>query len=57
MHLDSDPTDGQRCRKELKEIIERNKMNWDFIESVEFEEHQGRGLSKDRSRVLELVEK
>ena len=25
------------AEKELKEIIERNKMNWDFIESVEFE--------------------
>ena len=26
-----------RRREELKEIIERNKMNWGFIESVEFE--------------------
>jgi flavorubredoxin len=24
-------------RRELAEIVERNKMNWNFLESVEFE--------------------
>jgi len=46
------------AEKELKEIIERNKMNWDFIESVEFEgapkeEH----LAKVEAGVLELIKR
>lgn len=46
------------AEKELKEIMERNNMKWDFIESVEFEgapkeEH----LVKAGERVLELLEK
>ena len=36
--LDSDLMDGLAvAEKELKEIMERNKMKWDFVESVEFE--------------------
>ncbi len=46
------------AEKELKEIIERNNMKWDFIDSVEFEgapkeEH----LEKIEKAVLELIEK
>ena len=46
------------AEKELKEIVERNKMNWDFIESVEFEgapkeEH----LAKVEAGVLELIKR
>jgi len=44
------------AEKELKEIIERNKMNWNFIESVEFE---GAPTEEDFARleakVLELI--
>jgi anaerobic nitric oxide reductase flavorubredoxin len=44
--------------RELAEIMERNKMNWDFIESVEFE---GAPKEEDFARieagVLELIEK
>ena len=46
------------AEKELKEIIERNKMNWDFIESVEFEgAPKEEDLAKLETKVLELVEK
>jgi len=46
------------AEKELKEIIERNKMNWDFIESVEFEgAPREEDLVKIEAGVLELVEK
>ena len=46
------------AEKELKEIVERNKMNWDFIVSVEFEgtpkeEH----LAKVEAGVLELIKR
>lgn len=46
------------AEKELKEIIERNNMKWDFIESVEFEgapkeEH----LVKIEAAVRDLIEK
>jgi len=46
------------AERELAEIMERNKMNWDFIESVEFE---GAPKEEDFARieagVLELIEK
>ncbi|NLC68044.1 MAG: FprA family A-type flavoprotein [Clostridiaceae bacterium] len=46
------------AEKEMKEIIERNKMNWDLIESVEFE---GMPREEDLVRVeagiLALIEK
>jgi len=46
------------AEKEIKEIIERNKMNWDFIESVEFEgAPKEEDLLKIESKVLELIEK
>jgi len=46
------------AEKELKEIIERNKMNWDFIESVEFEgAPKEEDLVKVEARILELIEK
>jgi len=46
------------AEKELKEIIERNKMNWDFMESVEFEGAPKEGdLAKLEAKVLELVNK
>jgi len=46
------------AEKELKEIIERNKMNWDFIESVEFEgAPKEEDLIKVEARILELIEK
>ena len=46
------------AEKELKEIIERNKMNWDFIEPVEFEgAPREEDLVKIEAGVLELVEK
>jgi len=46
------------AEKELSEIMERNRMNWDFIESVEFEgapkeEH----FKKVEAGVLELIKK
>ena len=46
------------AEKELNEIMERNKMNWDFIESVEFEgAPKEEDLIKVEARVLELIEK
>ena len=46
------------AEKELKEIVERNNMKWDFIESVEFE---GAPKEEDFARleagVLQLLEK
>ena len=46
------------AEKELKEIIERNKMKWDFIESVEFEgAPKEEDLNKVEAGVLELIEK
>ena len=44
--------------KELSEIIERNKMNWDFIESVEFGgAPKEEDFNKVEAGVLELIEK
>ena len=46
------------AEKELSEIMERNKMNWDFIESVEFEgAPKEEDLAKIEARVLELINK
>ena len=46
------------AEKELNEIMERNKMNWDFVESVEFEgAPKEQDLVKVEAGVLELVEK
>jgi len=46
------------AEKELKEIIERNKMKWDFIESVEFEgAPKEEDFIKLEAKVLELLEK
>ena len=46
------------AENELKEIIERNKMKWDFIESVEFEgAPKEEDLKKVEAGVLELIKK
>lgn len=46
------------AEKELKEIIERNRMKWDFIESVEFEgSPRQKDLEKIEAGILELVDK
>lgn len=46
------------AEKELGEIIERNRMNWDFIESVEFEgAPKEEDLIKVEEGVLALLEK
>lgn len=44
------------AEKELAEIIERNKMKWDFVESVEFEgSPKEEDLKKIEAGVLELI--
>jgi flavorubredoxin len=44
------------AQKELEEIMERHKMNWDFMEPVEFKGVPGKeDLKKIRSQVLLLV--
>lgn len=46
------------AEKELTEIIERNKMKWDFVESVEFEgSPKDEDLKKVEEGVLELIKK
>lgn len=46
------------AEKELAEIIQRNNMKWDFIESVEFEgAPKEEDFSKLEERVLEFIEK
>ncbi|NLZ48605.1 MAG: FprA family A-type flavoprotein [Clostridiales bacterium] len=46
------------AEKELVEINERNRMNWQFIESVEFEgAPKDEDLAKVEAGVLELLEK
>ncbi|SHJ27277.1 FprA family A-type flavoprotein [Thermoclostridium caenicola] len=46
------------AEKELAEILERNKMNWDFIESVEFEgAPREEDLKRVEAGVLALIEK
>jgi flavorubredoxin len=46
------------AEKELKEIIENNKMKWEFIESVEFEgAPKEEDFVKLENKVLELLER
>lgn len=46
------------AEKELKEIIEKNKMKWEFIESVEFEgAPKEEDFVKLENKVLELLER
>lgn len=46
------------AEKELNEIIERNNMKWDFVESVEFAgAPKEEDLAKMEARVLELIAK
>jgi flavorubredoxin len=46
------------AEKELAEIIERNKMKWDFVESVEFEgSPKEEDLKKIEAGILELIAK
>jgi len=46
------------AEKELKEIIERNNMKWDFVESVEFEgAPKEEDLAKVEAGILELIKK
>ena len=46
------------AENELKDIIERNKMKWDFIESVEFEgSPKPEDLEKIEAGVLEIIKK
>jgi len=46
------------AEKELAEILERNKMNWDFIDSVEFEgAPREEDLKRVEAGVLALIEK
>lgn len=46
------------AEKELKEIIERNSMKWDFIESVEFEgAPKEEDLIKIEAGILQLIKK
>jgi len=46
------------AEKELKEIIERNNMKWDFIESVEFEgAPKEEDLKKLEAGILKLIER
>ena len=46
------------AEKELGEIIERNRMKWDFVESVEFEgSPKEEDLKKVEAGIMELIEK
>jgi len=46
------------AEKEISEIMERNKMNWNLLESVEFEgAPKEEDFAKLEARVLELIEK
>ncbi len=46
------------AEKELSEIIERNRMKWDFVESVEFEgSPKQEDLRKVEAGIMELIEK
>lgn len=46
------------AEKELKEIIERNKMKWDFIEPVEFEgSPRPEDLEKIEAGILKIIKK
>ena len=44
------------AEKELKEIIERNKMKWDFVDTVEFEgSPKSEILNRIEEGILKLV--
>jgi flavorubredoxin len=46
------------AENELKEIVERNRMNWDFVEPVEFEgAPKEEDLARVEAGVLKLLEK
>lgn len=46
------------AENELKEIVERNRMNWDFVEPVEFEgAPKEEDLARVEAGVLKLIEK
>ena len=46
------------AEKELSEILERNRMKWDMVESVEFEgAPKEEDLAKIEARVMELISK
>ena len=46
------------AENELKEIIERNRMNWDFVGSVEFEgAPKEEDLARVEAGILKLIEK
>jgi len=46
------------AENELKDIIERNKMKWDFVESVEFEGAPKKDdLTRVEAGILELIRK
>ncbi|NLJ90870.1 MAG: FprA family A-type flavoprotein [Clostridiales bacterium] len=46
------------AEKELAEIVEKNKMKWDFLESVEFEgAPREEDLAKIEARIMDLIEK
>lgn len=46
------------AENELKEIVERNRMNWDFVEPVEFEgAPKEEDLARVEAGVLRLIEK
>jgi len=46
------------AENELKDIIERNRMNWDFVESVEFEgAPKEEDLARVEAGILKLIEK
>ena len=46
------------AEKELKEIVEKKKMKWDFIESVEFEgSPKEEDFNEIEAGILKLIEK
>lgn len=46
------------AEKELNEIVERNRMKWDFVESVEFEgSPKQEDLDKIEAGIMELIQK
>ncbi len=46
------------AEKEMAEIMERNRMKWDFVESVEFEgSPKEEDLAKVEAGIMELIEK
>ncbi len=46
------------AEKELNEIVERNRMKWDFVESIEFEgSPKQEDLDKIEAGIMELIQK